>query len=128
LDAQNAKAGSNIPTAPVFNISLGEGVIDLFRPRAVDPPAAPIPAAPPTLTKMLFNPACNLGPDMPIFQFCEHFGLQRALREKLEENGYDFARNLRFISLEDLTQMGFKFGEKAALQDAVERWSVPRAL
>ena len=34
-------------------------------------------------------------------------------------------RNLRFITLDNLTEMGFKLGEKAALQDAIECWSVP---
>jgi hypothetical protein len=74
---------------------------------------------------MLLGPARNLGPDMAIAQFCNSFGLQPTIQAKLEENAYDYARNLRFIALDDLKEMGFKLGEKAALQDAIERWSVP---
>ncbi|KAF8968729.1 hypothetical protein BDZ97DRAFT_1755027 [Flammula alnicola] len=128
LDAQNAK-GSATSSVPVFNISVGDGILDLFRPARAAVPDAPAPqmlAGPAHVNKMLLNPACDVGPDMPIAQFCDSFGLQRSVLEKLEENAYDFARNLRFITLDNLTEMSFKLGEKAALQDAVERWSVPR--
>ena len=74
---------------------------------------------------MLLSSTHDVGLDMTISQFCETFGLQPSILGKLEENAYDFARNLRFITLDNLTDMGFKLGEKAALQDAVERWSVP---
>ena len=77
---------------------------------------------------MLLVQGRDVGPDMAISQFCETYGLQPMVRAKLEENEYDYARNLRFIALDDLTMMGFKFGEKAALMDAVERWSVPHAV
>ena len=30
-----------------------------------------------------------------------------------------------FIMLTDLTEMGLKLGKKAALQNAIEHWSVP---
>ena len=62
---------------------------------------------------------------MSISDFCTSFGLQASILKKLDSNAYDFARNLRFISLDNLTEMGFKLGERAALQDAVERWSIP---
>ena len=75
---------------------------------------------------MLLNAIFNVGPDMPIAQFCENYGLQPAIHQKLDENGYDYARNLRFITLENLAEMGFKLGERAAIQDAVERWAVRR--
>jgi hypothetical protein len=116
-------------SSPVFNISVGDAVLDLFRPRPaiVDHPEHPALAVPSNAGqgKMLLGPARALGLDMPIAQFCDFYGLQPSIREKLEENAYDFARNLRFIALNDLTEMGFKLGEKAALQDAIERWSVP---
>jgi hypothetical protein len=127
LDAQNAKESAPTSSAPVFNISVGEKVLDLFRPAATAATAVPDVPIPPS-NKMLLNPAYNVGPDMPISEFCNTFGLQASVLEKLEENAYDFARNLHFITLDNLTEMGFKFGQKAALQDAVERWSVPRAV
>jgi hypothetical protein len=126
---QNAKsAPASTPSAPVFNISVGDAVLDLLRPRpaAIEHPQAEPPALaiPSNQNKMLLGPARILGLDMSIEKFCESFGLQPSIRAKLEDNAYDYARNLRFITLNDLTEMGFKLGEKAALQDAVERWSL----
>ena len=82
-------------------------------------------AVPPSANKMLLKPTSGVGHDMPIAEFCTSFGLQPSILAKLEENAYDYAHNLHFITLDNLTEMGFKLGEKAALQDAVERWSVP---
>ncbi|KIK01240.1 hypothetical protein K443DRAFT_7073 [Laccaria amethystina LaAM-08-1] len=82
-------------------------------------------AVPPSVNKMLLKPTSSVGHDMPIGEFCTSFGLQPSILAKLEDNAYDYARNLRFITLDNLTEMGFKLGEKAALQDAVERWSIP---
>jgi len=77
---------------------------------------------------MLLRTTSGIGPDMPIVEFCTSFGLQPSILAKLEENAYDYACNLHFITLDNLTEMGFKLGEKAALQDVVERWSVPLIL
>lgn len=82
-------------------------------------------AGPSIANNMLLKSSNDIGPDMSISDFCTSFGLQASILEKLDSNAYDFARNLRFISLDNLTEMGFKLGERAALQDAVERWSVP---
>jgi len=85
-------------------------------------------AVPPPVNNMLLRTTSGIGPDMPIVEFCTLFGLQPSILVKLEENAYDYACNLRFITLDNLTEMGFKLGEKAALQDAVEHWSVPLIL
>ena len=82
-------------------------------------------AVPPSANKMLLKPTSGVGRDMPIAEFCTSFRLQPSILAKLEENAYDYTHNLRFITLDNLTEMGFKLGEKAALQDAVECWSVP---
>ena len=79
-------------------------------------------AVPPSANKMLLKPTSGVGCDMPIAEFCTLFGLQLSILVKLEENAHDYACNLCFIALDNLTEMGFKLGEKAALQDAVERW------
>ena len=81
-------------------------------------------AVPPSANKMLLKPTSGVGRDMPIAKFCTLFGLQLSILAKLKENAYDYAHNLCFITFYNLTEMGFKLGEKAALQDAVERWSV----
>ncbi|KAF9473464.1 hypothetical protein BDN70DRAFT_937414 [Pholiota conissans] len=128
IDAQNSLKAQPASQQPV--IVFGDQFADLFRNAGVSrsEPSAHQPIAgsfQPSST--LLNPTIrDVGPDMPIAQFCNSFGLQPAVLEKLEENAYDFARNLCFITLENLTEMGFKLGQKAALQDAIERWSVPR--
>ena len=130
LDAQNAKA-----TVPTSSSSALEGTIDIIRALMVQRPASDAPArvieAPSASIQpssaTLVNPLFDIGADMSIAQFCNNYGLQPAVLKKLDENGYDYARNLRFITLDNLTEMGFKLGEKAALQDAVERWAVRRA-
>ncbi len=76
---------------------------------------------------MLVNPLFDIGANMSFAQFCNNYGLQPAILKKLDENGYNYARNLHFIMLDNLTEMGFKLGEKAALQNTVERWAVHRA-
>ena len=128
LELQNPKSTpASASSAPVFNISAGEAVLDLIRPRpAIEHPEPAALTVPSNQGKMLLGPARILGPDMSIDQFCESFGLQPSIRARLEVNGYYYARNLRFVTLDDLMEMGFKLGEKASLQDAVERWSVPQ--
>jgi len=133
IDAQNAKGSAGpltAPLAPVFNITVGDGLVDLLRPahRADPDPTPPTLAIPPPVNNMLLRTTSGIGPDMPIVEFCTSFSLQPSILVKLEENAYDYACNLRFITLDNLTEMGFKLGEKAALQDAIERWSVPLIL
>ena len=130
LELQNSKlAPASAFLAPVFNISADEAALDLLRPcPAIEHPEHPEPpalqvAVPSNQGKMLLDPI--LGPDISIDQLCESFSLQPSIRARLEVNGYYYARNLCFVTLNDLTEMGFKLGENASLQDAVERWSVP---
>jgi len=73
---------------------------------------------------MPVNPLFDIDANMTIAQFWNNYGLQHAVLKKLDENGYDYPHNLCFIMLDNLTEMGFKLGEKAALQNAVERWAV----
>jgi hypothetical protein len=64
--------------APIFNISVGDGVLDLFRPTRAAPevPAPQILAGLSNVNKMLLNPTRDIGADMPIAEFCNSFGLQ----------------------------------------------------
>jgi hypothetical protein len=130
-----ASKSSSLLSAPNINsIQFSDSTVDLirsiFRPAVLEPPVPTntvVQAMPFTETSsMLLNPIRNMGPDIPIAEFCESFGLQPSVLKKLEENAYDHARHLRYVTLDNLMEMGFKLGEKAALQDAVERWSVSR--
>jgi hypothetical protein len=46
----------------------------------------------------------------------------------LEENSYVHARTLRFVRIDELKEMCFRFGEIAAFRDAVEVWSELRVV
>ncbi|KAF5380154.1 hypothetical protein D9615_006147 [Tricholomella constricta] len=133
LDAQNQK---NVPLpAPVFNLTIGDGVFDRFlgSRSALPPPTLPLtPLAPAAAVydlqcPTLLHPARLPGQDMSLTQFCAMFKLGDAVLEKFHENGYNEARVLRFVTIEDLKEMKFRLGEIAALRDAVETWSLPRA-
>jgi hypothetical protein len=63
---------------------------------------------------------------MPLQQFCMDFKLGDEVFKKFQENGYQDARVLRFVTIDELKEMKFRLGEIAALRDAVEMWSVPR--
>jgi len=65
---------------------------------------------------------------MPLVEFCQEYDLVPTILEKLSDNLYKDARVLRFITIEELKQMEFRFGKIAALRDAVDVWSVPRVL
>jgi hypothetical protein len=106
---------------------------DLPPPPAPQPgdPAAPAPLAPaPTIYDLqcptLLHTSRVAGQDMPLAQFCTDFKLSDKVFEKLRDNGYQNARVLRFLMIDELKEMNFLLGEIAALRDAVEMWSVPR--
>ena len=132
MNEQAAKANATQPAAaPVFNISVGDGVLDLFCPRApvLDAPVpVPIPVTASHAVPMVLSPARDIGPDISITEFCTLYGLQPSVQKKLEDNAYGHARLLRFVSLDNLGEMEFKLGEHVALLDAVEHWSVPRTV
>jgi hypothetical protein len=131
LDAQNAKAAPN--SAPVFNFTIGNEVVELFRPpappQAIVPPNPALPHVPVTYDlacPTLLHPSRMPGDDMPLAQFCAQYDLGPNVLNKLTENFYTQARILRFVTIDELKEMKFRLGEIAALRDAVEVWSVPK--
>lgn len=132
IDAQNSKTSSSTSSgAPVFNISIGKEILDVFRPPVVQPVAPLLPIAPPPpryhadLPTTLLNPTRLPGDNMTLAELCILFDLSETILTKFIENGYTQARFLRFVTITELEQMGFKMGEIAALRDAVETWSLP---
>lgn len=140
LNMQNQKNTSS--TAPVFNLTIGNDIVNQLLGHRADfpgpPPLAPHPAAPgpvplaPAATiydlqcPTLLHTSRLPGQDMPLNQFCINFKLGDMVFEKLRDNGYQDARVLRFLTIDELKEMNFRLGEIAALRDAVEMWSVPR--
>jgi hypothetical protein len=64
---------------------------------------------------------------MPISEFCDMYALGPDVLERFASHMYKDARVLRFVTLTDLKEMGFRLGEIAGLQDAMELWSVQRS-
>lgn len=104
----------------------------MFRPaRARSPRPDAVPALAPAANlsydlqcPTLLPPSRLPGKDMSLIDFCAMFDLVETILEKLHENMYKTARVLRFITIAELKEMGFKFGEIAALRDAVDSWAV----
>ena len=131
LDASKNAAATPLAPAPVVNISLGKDISDLFRPQAMahsltlDP--GPSHTTPDQNTCYLLPPSRAPGMDMPISEFCELYSLGPDILERFASHMYKNARVLRFVTLGDLKEMGFRLGEIAGLRDAVESWSVQRS-
>ncbi|KAG2741733.1 hypothetical protein P692DRAFT_20879807 [Suillus brevipes Sb2] len=127
LDAQNTKSS---PSAPVFNFTIRNEVVNFCCPQVPVIPAMPLAVAPapsdPTCTSLL-HPSCMQGIDMPLNEFCANYDLGNTIHAKFAQNAYKEARFLHFVTIPELKEMGFQLGEIAALHDAVERWSLPRA-
>ncbi|KAG0701706.1 hypothetical protein DFH29DRAFT_875725 [Suillus ampliporus] len=126
IDAQNAKVSST--PAPVFNFTIRNEILGLFRPEGSM--ASTIPAAAASNTPSdpacttLLHPSCTQGRDIPLNMFCVEYDLGDNIRSKLINNAYKEAQFLCFITIAELKEMGFQLGEIAAICDAVERWSV----
>ncbi|KAG2063051.1 hypothetical protein BDR04DRAFT_1164312 [Suillus decipiens] len=127
LDSQNTKTPST--SAPVFNFTIANEALDIFRPQL--PAVAATPAvftshsSDPSCTTLL-HPSRARGKDIPLDEFCTEYDLGNDIHTKFIQNAYKEARFLRFVTIAELKEMGFRLGEIAALRDAVERWSVPR--
>ena len=147
-DAQNQAAAA----APTFNFTIGREVVDLLRGNlnvpdvAIGNPGIPAPpyqepAPPPPVAMPMPNAAAPQydiqfptllqanrlpGPDMTITEFCAQNELGDGTLQKFNAHGYERARVLRFITLDDVTKMGLRLGEIAELRDAIDKWSVAR--
>jgi hypothetical protein len=61
---------------------------------------------------------------MTIMEFCAQYGLCNETVQKFNAHGYERARVLHFLTVDDAKGIGFRLGEIAKLRDAIERWSV----
>ncbi|KAG1754121.1 hypothetical protein EDD22DRAFT_1000960 [Suillus occidentalis] len=78
------------------------------------------PAAAITSDQASLMPAgAQLGPDLSLDDFCAQYSLSDDIRSKLHKNGYTGTETLSFIIVAELKEMGFKFGEVAAMKAAV---------
>jgi hypothetical protein len=129
LDMQS-KGSTSTTYAPVFNFTIGNELTSLFRPQ-IPQPASTLPCesapgpAPFTENAMLIPSGHAMGPDMPIIHFCLAYQLDDSIAEKFMSHLLKEARLLHSVHFADLKEMGFKFGEVAALRDVIEKWSTP---
>ena len=63
------------------------------------------------------------GTDMSLKDFCVKYDLDDKICVKLTENAFKNSCFLHFLTLDDLCNMKFLYGEIAALHDALEMWS-----
>jgi len=122
-----AKAASaSASLAPVINVTFGNEFANLFKPIQAPQitPTADV-ATLPGSSRSLIPVSCKLGNDMSISAFCTRYNLDDSIALKFDSHSLKEARLLRYVTFTDLKDMGFKFGEIAALCDAVEKWSVP---
>ncbi|KAG1853354.1 hypothetical protein F4604DRAFT_1686354 [Suillus subluteus] len=108
--------------APVFNFNIPPELLNVFRPTNVEPIDE---RAPPTMQDQHFlpQPGSRHGLDLSLDDFCASFSLNDGIRTRLHENGYTSAETLTFIVVPELREMGFKFGEIAAMKAAMKHWS-----
>ena len=131
-----AKNSGSTAAPPVFNITIGKDITDLFRAGPLHAPnanhAAQANSGPVSAdlaiqkSLTLLPPSRNPGIDMPLADFCRLYDLSPGIFQKLTDNDYKAARFLRFLTFPELKEMGFKLGEIAGLHDTVELWSVPQ--
>ncbi|KAG1747363.1 hypothetical protein EDB19DRAFT_1631060, partial [Suillus lakei] len=130
---QRRLAERNQPTtghasSPVINFNIPPDLIALFRPPGEIHDVQNVNNAPTaTITSdqaSLMPAGAQLGPDLSLDDFCAQYSLSDDIRSKLHENGYTGTETLSFIIVVELKEMGFKFGEVAAMKAALRRWSI----
>lgn len=72
----------------------------------------------------LLSPLRYAGSDVSLDEFCTVYELGDAVLKRFEENCYKKSSALRFVTIQELKDMGFRLGEIAALRVAVDSWSV----
>jgi hypothetical protein len=114
--------------APVVNISLRKEISDLFHPIVRSLTAASEPSHTPDHNSCyLLPPSHAPGMDMPISEFCDLYALGPDILKKFVSHLYKNVCVLRFVTLVDLKEMGFRLREIAGLRNAVELWLVQRS-
>lgn len=115
----------NAPATTQVNFNFPPEMINLLRPPAAPPAAAPpnVFAHPPNTSNKLIPPPRIPGPDILIDDFCTTHNLDRDIAERFKQNKFKRTSAFKHVELDDLKEMGFFKGEIAELKVAVEVWS-----
>ncbi|KAG2345633.1 hypothetical protein BDR05DRAFT_946676 [Suillus weaverae] len=116
-------------STPVVNITFGNEFASLFKLNhtALNTTTSEIGPAP-ISTCLLIPPLHKPGNDMSIVVSCALYQLDNSITMKFASHSFKEAHLLHYVTFSDLKEMEFKFGEIAALRDAVERWSIPTSM
>jgi hypothetical protein len=128
LDAQAKTVTEPASSTPVVNITFGNEFANLFKSNHTAPNTISEIGPVPIYTSSLIPPLCKPGNDMSIAAFCGLYQLDDSITTKFASHSFKEACLLRYVTFSDLKEMEFKFGQIAALCDAVERWSVPTSM
>ena len=116
------------PSALIFNISVLQEVISAFHPpviaRPPSPPHSVATTAGVTDHDLLLPASAMPGAHLSLQEFCTRYSLSNAIHQKLDENGYTGSNTITYICVSEMKEMGFKFGEVAAMKDAIQQWAV----
>ncbi|KAG1899672.1 uncharacterized protein F5891DRAFT_980910 [Suillus fuscotomentosus] len=129
LDAQAKTVTEPASSTPVVNVTFSNEFASLFKSNhtALNTTTSGIGPAP-ISTSSLIPPLRKPGNDISIVAFCALYQLDDSIATKFASHSFKEARLLCYVTFSDLKEMEFKFGEIAALHDAVERWSIPTSM
>jgi len=122
----NRNQAATSQAGPVINFNIPPELLNVFRPGSISTQRSEECARAPASTMQdqhsILLPGTH-GPDLSLNDFCMSYNLSNEIRTRLHENGYTSAETLTFIVVPELREMGFKFGEIAAMKAAMRRWA-----
>ena len=121
----NAMANKG-PAAPVINcnVVMPNDMFGFLRP-APAPPLVPTFQPPAPGPQALIPPDLQPGIKQDIATFCRTHGLSEEVLEKFRAHAYTGTQAFRYISVQELKDLGFKPGEIVDLKEAVLEWAIP---
>jgi hypothetical protein len=118
-----------VSLTPVVNVTFSNEFASLFKSNHAAPNTTTSDIGPAPISTSSFIPSlCKPGNDMSIVAFCALYQLKDSITTKFASHSFKEAHLLRYVTISYLKEMKFKFGEIAALHDAVERWSIPTSM
>ncbi|KAG7093845.1 hypothetical protein E1B28_007484 [Marasmius oreades] len=116
-----AQARKQVEAAPP-PIIIHNHLPNLHHPGTAISDAQPVHAAS-TINGLLLPSVAHLsGQPLMISQFCEMFSLHENVSLHLQEHSFASVGALRQVTMADMKEMGFKFGEIAEIQEALKQW------
>jgi hypothetical protein len=114
---QAAEKSNHPPAAPPVHIHLPQQAFGAQVFNQMAPPALPAINLPLLCTDL------SPGERLTIADFCSRYSLAADIHKRLIENGFSTSLALQRVTVSDLKEMGFKMGEVAELEEAVEMWA-----